>query len=62
MKVGDKVKLKDDVINHASAFQCYMNRLGRIIDIQPNKEHCRVMFDLAPHYEDMGSWRLKIIS
>ena len=62
MKVGDKVKLKDDVFNHASAFQRYMSQLGRIIDIQPNKEYCRVMFNSATDYEDMGSWRLKIIS
>jgi|LWDU01.1.fsa_nt_gi hypothetical protein len=62
MKVGDKVKLKDDVFNHASAFQRYMNQLGTLIDMQPNKEYCRVMFSSATDYEDMCSWRLKIIS
>ena len=62
MKVGDKVKLKDDVSNRTSAFQRYINQLGTLIDVQPNKEHCRVMFNSATDYEDMCSWRLKIIS
>ena len=61
MRIGDFVKLKDDIVNNTKYLYAYKGKIGQVIDMQPNKKHYRVSFHGSePEYEDLGAWRLEL--
>ncbi len=61
MKIGDLVKLKDNLLNDEAYLRKFKNQVGKIIDMLPNKQYYRVEFSTSKEYEDLGKWRLEAV-
>lgn len=61
MKIGDLVKLKDNLLNDEAYLRKFKNQVGKIVGMLPNKECYRVEFSTSKEYEDLGKWRLEAV-